>query len=508
MAKRPKHGSFISLEDLESLNNEMFIKSMEISEGIPSRAFTIDLKAYDYLFKDLVSDPDNLLDSTPEVIQALKDLGAAMREDTDTLDGNSEIPAAYTYLGQFIDHDITLEAASREIENGAFNTSFFSPIPPLDLRHKLKNTRSGSFDLDSVYDGKAPRQNGRFKLGNVFPHARRPPNKIDANDLPRKADTSKAAEIGDARNDENLVIAQLHLAILKFHNAVMRKLGADFSTAEKIVRQHYQWIVLHDFLKRICDANIVNQILGEGNKIYDPSEDNFFMPVEFSAAAYRYGHSMVRARYNFNLNHLDASIVHLFRFTRSSGDMVGLPGLPHNWIIEWENFLPFETNIHNRARRINTQLTVALQHLTGPGTDGIFQFLAKRNLLRGYLLSLPTGQALARKVLGEEGVLSGNAILNNATEDERAALESAGLHIKTPLWYYILAEASIQNGGLHLGKLGSTIVAETIIGLIRRSADSILQDENWGPRLGAEFNLEQMILFADLGPGQSEVAFQ
>lgn len=514
MSNTPKHGSYISLEELENLNNRIAneITTSSAFENLkPIVKNAINLNAYNYFFPDLVADPQNRLDSTVEVIKGLKDLGTAMK-DTETASDDSGIPAAFTYFGQFIDHDITLEAASDIIANVNFELPFFDPIPPADLKDKLKNTRSGSFDLDSLYTN-APKDNGKLRIGNVslVPVGQRPPNKIDGNDLPRKDDPKRTAEIGDPRNDENTIIAQLHVAFLKFHNAVMAKQGVDFLTAEKIVRQHYQWIVIHDFLKRICDPAIVNEILTNGNKIYNPTDENFFMPVEFSAAAYRFGHSMVRTNYNFNLffnlnpeppTLVPASLDLLFRFTGLSGDMNGEPTLPQNWIIEWENLLPFQTGKHSKARKIDTKLTVALQRL--PGGVGVFQFLAKRNLLRGYLLSLPTGQALARRLLNEAEVLTPEQVLNNASAEERAALESAGLHIKTPLWYYVLAEAAIQTNGQHLGKLGSIIVAATIIGLIRRSENSILQEKNWQPTLGTDFNLEQLLLFTNLGPGQQE----
>ena len=225
------------------------------------------------------------------------------------------------------------------------------------------------------------------------------------------------------------------------------------------------------------------------------------MPVEFSAAAFRFGHSMVRKRYNFNEGHDDTSLALLFRFAGAKGDLGGMEALPKDWIIEWDRFLPFGNNSYNKARKIDTQLS---SFLHGLGGNGVFQVLAQTNLLRGYLLSLPTGQALARKVLGDEGVLTGEQILENASEAEKAALKSAGLHTRTPLWYYILAEASIQNKGMYLGKLGSTIVAETIIGLIRCSSNSILNEINWKPTLGDSFNLQELIRFIELGPGQAE----
>jgi hypothetical protein len=504
MSGHPKHGSFIRLADPESVNNNRPVREMVGLAATATEALVTNLKAYDYLFKDLVADPDNLLDPTSNVIKALKNLGAAMKENADSPEDNSGIPSAYTYLGQFIDHDITREAATDDIADAAFNTDFFAPIRPQELRIKLNNARSGFLDLDSMYD--VPNElleNGRFKIGLAALGVRLP-NKIDANDLPRKADEPYMAEIGDTRNDDNTIIAQLHVAMLKFHNAVMKKQHVGFAAAQKTVRQHYQWIVIHDFLKRICDVEIVNKILEEGNRIYNPTLENFFMPVEFSAAAYRFGHSMARKVYDYNQAQGPIDFVHLFRFTASSGDLGRQKTLQRDWIIEWEHFLPFDTNRHNKARKIDTRLSATLLQLPGQNIE-IFQFLAKRNLLRGYLLNLPTGQALARKILGDEGVLSGEQILDNATAPERAALESANLHIKTPLWYYILVEASIQTGGHRLGKLGSTIVAETIIGLIRLSTDSILKEDNWEPTIDAGFNLEKLIWYANLGPGQQEI---
>jgi hypothetical protein len=504
MNERPTHGSFIRLKDLESLNKAGLSPRLKaLREVIPRRALTMNLNEYDYFFKDLVADPDNLLANDPKVVQALKDLGAAMMEGADTQGDFSGIPSAYTYFGQFIDHDLTLAAASNEIVDADLNENDLKPIPPDKLSSMLKNIRTGTFDLDSVYnEGRVPRESGFLKIGEVSPYgAPKIPGKGVANDLPRKAGSIKA-DIGDPRNDENTIIAQLHVAMLKFHNAVMQQGNSTFEETQESVRKHYQWIVLYDFLPRICAPGIVEQILNDGSKFYHPTDKNLFIPVEFSAAAYRFGHSMVRKTYNFNWGHEDTSLAQLFRFAGEKGDLGGMEALPRDWIIQWDRFLPFGENIYNRAKKIDTRLSYFLHNLRN---TGVFQVLAQTNLLRGYLLSLPTGQAAARKVLGEAGVLSGDEILRNASDDERKALLSANLHTRTPLWYYILAEASIQSNGMHLGKLGSTIVAETIIGLIRHTPASILSQANWTPIPGNGFNLEQLISFVNLAPGQSEI---
>jgi hypothetical protein len=196
--------------------------------------------------------------------------------------------------------------------------------------------------------------------------------------------------------------------------------GNSFRKAKRILRQHYQHIVIHDFLKeQIADKQIVEDTIQNGSRVYDPDDDDFFLPLEFSVAAYRFGHSMVRGGYNFNLNFnfsnepgpngftVRATFDLLFTFTALSGQLGEFDTLPENWIIEWENF--FEGGqFSNPARRIDTKLVDPLQKLrdeTGQqlvdsptDTEGrISASLAVRNLLRGYLLRMPTGQAVAAR---------------------------------------------------------------------------------------------------------------
>src|ERR687893_515469 len=199
----------------------------------------------------------------------------------------------------------------------------------------------------------------------VSPIGGRPPGKDDFNDLPREGRSSdperdRAARIGDARNDENTIIAQLHVAFLRAHNQLVEQ-GQKFGGASRTLRQHYQHIVLHDFLKRIVDPQIVDETIGQ-NRVYDPTNQSF-MPLEFSVAAYRIGHSMVRAAYNFNLNFnlsgdpdaIPATLELLFTFSALSGQLGNFDTLPDNWIIEWENIIGDGPGV-NKARRIDPNL--------------------------------------------------------------------------------------------------------------------------------------------------------
>ena len=267
-----------------------------------------------------------------------------------------------------------------------------------------------------------------------------------------------------------------------------------------MLRQHYQHIVIHDFLKRIADPAIVEDILTKGPKAFNPDDAHFFMPLEFSVAAYRFGHSMIRAVYDFDLNFRPASLDLLFTFTALSGGIGGFDTLPENWIIEWENFLdvgrPFA-----RTHSFDTLLVEPLAQLpgiTGATLPGRMARLAVRNLLRGYLLRLPTGQAAAA-ALGLTP-LTGQQLSDAAgNPNQRTALHAGGFEDRTPLWYYILAEAA-HGGGNRLGPLGSIIVADVLIGLVRRSEDSILNYPNWAPSLPASqpgtFTLTDLLAFA------------
>lgn len=495
----------------------------------------VDLRRFDYLLPELQQDPDNLLPVSRQTRDALRDLGRAMADDgTDDPAGDARISAAYTYFGQFVDHDITLEASSAP--GSRLTAPNLEPLPLHRILEDTQNIRTGVLELDSVYGLPAEKDRddpGRMRIGKVtdlgqqpIPFSR-PPGKANANDLPREKRSvdvahDRAALIGDPRNDENTIIAQLHVAFLHAHNKIAEETDPPnrFRKAKTRLRRHYQHIVLHDFLKRIANHQIVNDTIENGNRVYDPAEDEFFMPLEFSVAAFRFGHSMVRSAYDFNVNFntsggpgtIPATFDLLFTFTALSGELGDFATLPENWIIEWENFFdPEGGRPRSRARRIDTQLVEPLQHLrivTGQEEGGLAASLAARNLLRGYLLRMPTGQAVAR-ALGqifdstrEIPVLTEQQIRDAAAnQDQIQALEAGGFLARTPLWYYILAEAAALGEGRHLGPVGSTLVAEVLVGLVRRSPDSILDPETaWEPDLPSnepgKFRLPDLLRFA------------
>jgi hypothetical protein len=333
-----------------------------------------------------------------------------------------------------------------------------------------------------------------------------------ARDLPRGADGS--AVIGDARKDENLIIAQLHIAFLRFHNATVawvRKNEADtyaddqavFTRAQQLVRWHYQWIVVNDFLPTIALPGVVDQVVVEGNALFEKRDGEVYMPLEFSVAAYRFGHSMVRGAYDYNRNFgrpgnviPSAPFNLLFTFTGRGGFTGATDGLPFNWVIEWDRFVERDPRFPDHfSRKIDTNLAPPLftmaNEVKGLGDStpeeirihDILEMLAVRNLLRGYQLSLPTGQAVAQ-VLGLSP-LSATELQVDNSDAINTALRNGGFLERTPLWYYVLKEAEVRAGGNSLGELGSRIVVETIVGQVRNDPDSYLaQSPGWTPEQG------------------------
>jgi hypothetical protein len=410
----------------------------------------------------------------------LIDLGAAggpMVETTGTGQDNPDLPAGFTYLGQFIDHDITFDPTS----------SFGRQHDPDGLR----NFRTPRFDLDCLY-GSGPKASPylydarsplKFLLGK---------NQADELDLPRN--TQQVALIGDPRNDENIVVSQLHAGFLSFHNAVVTHLSAKrehrerhalpgeplFDTAQRLVRWHYQWAVLHDFLPRIVGQGAVDARVTKGSDgrftialdHYQPEEEAF-IPVEFAVAAYRFGLSMIRPRYNLN------EIIVANIFGKPGDDPLSHLGggrrLPIAWQADWEFFFKLPRRPAPQAsRKINGKLARQLFALPGTVVASArpeLHSLAVRNFLRGKALGLPSGQAVATAI--------GATPLTNA----QIGLSGAGWGGQAPLWFYILKEAARPpRNGKRLGPVGGTIVAEVLLGLLKEDSTSFVNAETpWKP---------------------------
>lgn len=481
---------------------------------------------FDYLCPDSAQRIPS--DDSAIVITALDAMGAAMVDETtyETDHGDANFPPIYTYWGQFIDHDITSSGDRSPVGDGFdVRPDDFTPISPKHVSQQLANLRARALHLDGVYGG-GPTGNPslycpgdtNYHCCNIRPGAfltgmndatagtTAPSNKSDlCQDLPRAPDGSGQAVIGDGRNDDNLIIAQFHLAIMRFHNAALDRLG-DFEKARDATRLHYQWLVVNDYLKTIADPQIVDAVLHAGLSRYKFAGG--FMPVEFSAAAFRFGHATIRSSYDFNENFgrggrlgNTASFDQLFEFSGRSRNADGKPlgghkRLPESWIADWSRLADRGQRFDDgqperRSRKIDTHLAEPLSRLNTDGPDAtsdktraMMSHLAQRDLRRGYLLSVPTGQAMA--ALAELSPLSASQLLDGTENGLRPALQDALLRnnelllTHTPLWFYVLKEAEILGGGNHLGPVGSHIVVETIVGALRSNDDSFIC-RDWSP---------------------------
>src|SRR5882724_7790817 len=399
----------------------------------------------------------------------------------------SGIPGLYTYLDQFVDHDLTFDpASSLERQNDPDG---------------LVDYRTPRFDLDNVY-GRGPddqpylyREDGlRMLQGDKLTGNADDPN---ARGVPRiAAENQEAARavIGDPRNDENVIVSQLQASMLRFHNRVVTVLGSnDFEEVQRIVRWHYQWVVLHDFLPTILGLETWQQIMGQvkpgdGNikpqlKFYH-AEKEAFMPIEFSVAAYRFGHSMIRPIYRLN-----QSIDRLPIFAKKGESLVGFRKFPSNWAIDWRLFFDSGNNPPalgstrvQPAYKPDTSLVNPLKAL--PASVAAHpSSLPERNLLRGWRMQLPSGQAVAMAMglapIEDDKLKVGKANEDDAPTNRTITDVSPRFAGNAPLWYYVLAEAQQQfkknETPIHLGPVGGRIVGEVFLGLMLKDSHSFLR---------------------------------
>ena len=449
--------------------------------------------------------------ASTELVTAMSEMITVVAPDHD-----GEIPAGHTYLGQFVDHDLTMDKTQAALGSDV-------------TVDRLIQGRSPALDLDSLY-GRGPTDDPQFyaaglhlKMGRTAALQDFLPA-FDGHDLPRDPQQATAL-IPDARNDENLVVAQTHLAFIRFHNRVVDTIAPGpaptmFETAREQVVKHYQWMLRTDYLPRIVDPGIVEDVFTNGRTLFEVSVapgDAPTMPIEFSVAAFRLGHSMVRDSYNWNrfFDNGGGILSLLFLFSGTSGFLSGTNPLPSNWIADFRRLYDFAeagrpdlvvpAGKFNHARDIDTQLTDPLATLP-PGSFGppdaqvppIHANLAFRNLARGNMVKLASGQQMAAlagvTALTEDEIVAGDGGVDftGLASDLRSELVS-----KTPLWTYILREAELNNG--RLTGVGGRIVAEVFHRAMEGSTYSIVREPHWRPNLGPDpltFRMVDLLLFA------------
>ncbi len=495
----------------------------------------------------MTADPERASDDPQNPLFLLPSATAETEIDGEE---NTGIAAGYTYFGQFVDHDMTFDPASllQKRNDPSALVDFRTPALDLDCLYGR-----GPADQPYMYepDGR------RFRLGR--PLSQGFEQLPSSRDLPRFAgnapddDRPARALIGDKRNDENVIVSQLQGVFLRFHNRLAEQhKDLPFEEIQKLVRWHYQWAVANDYLPTIVGKATMQKVwpqwteAGAGGtrptlKYFDVEAGDGYIPIEFSAAAYRYGHSMVRPIYRLNTHlhggkdpreatgkeidpqHVDGRFF-IFAGVQARG-LNGFDAFPKEWAIDWSLFFDINGSAGKTGKarlqpayKIDSSLVNPLGFLpefSDPpfvaGGDLIVRTLqpketdptnpsnlAVRNLWRGNSMDLPSGQTIAAAI-GEEPLPPSKLFVGKAQRDdahqpddkELAKIAEGRFVTNSPLWYYVLAEANAQwrqdSEGMadkdanavpvRLGPVGGRIVAETILGLLVAGENSYLRLE-------------------------------
>jgi hypothetical protein len=509
-----------------------------------SRRFVIREDRFGRLFPEL---PPFFGENGPRLQAALRDIGqpGGMLDARDELgDGgeaaamalivnpalslnNPDNPAqtaGSTFVGQFIDHDLTFDLTSR--------------LAVVTEPTESPNERDPRFDLDSVYGG------GPLKDPDLYvpvPRGSRSrPTKLRIEsgglfeDVPRNGDGSGI--IADPRNDENMMISGLQASFILFHNHAVdvvrdqdHHLSSDevFEQARQLTTWHYQWMVVHEFLPLFIGQAATDEILNHGRWFYRPRVP--FIPVEFQGAAYRFGHTLVRPSYRANLGGDDDGSPFFGMVFDPSGegqtDPADLRGgaRARRRFIGWQTFFDFgpaftdapgnPTPAVRPNKLIDTAISTPLFHLPlgaiAGSVPGDIVALPQRNLLRSITWALPSGQRIARHI--------GEPVLTGDNDPVLAQLRgyNLGLDQSTPLWLYVLREGVVLGeGGRQLGPVGGRIVGEVFIGLLELDQGSYLNAERkWRPtlpdrngRVTGNFKMIDFLTVAGVAPDQRGAA--
>jgi hypothetical protein len=448
-----------------------------------ARAVRAEPKGY---YSRLFPKPTNPLTRHDE--EKLIELGSAMRYGVER-EGTLTPRVGYTYFSQFIGHDLTHDPTP-------LAGPYFAP-------EQTPNFRTSFFDLDHVYaggPGKSPylyegeTGSETFKIGATAPGGY-------LRDLPIEHGRALIGDLEDTRNLDNLILRQLHVLFLKFHNEAIRQLESNptlaaatasleaktlFERARLLVCWHYQWIIRHDFLPRILHIDLWNH---QQDRTSGKPGSNFSVPIEFSLAAFRFGHSMVRNAYRLNCRQKRVVIGELMALGQQASP------IPDDYLIEWGTFfdgLP-TSGPQASSAYIDTSLSQAM-HGLAPATIRLSNRLESpdpsnlpvRTLLRGARAQLPSGQEVADLLLAKGKIRSNDRLtISQLTEDScdqsGRVLRKSGLAPNSPLFYYLLKEAELKAEGLTLGPVGSYIVSEVVQGALETDPDSYLSTvgRNW-----------------------------
>jgi hypothetical protein len=361
----------------------------------------------------------------------------------------------WPFFGQFIAHDITADR---------------SPLGHRSDPDQIRNFRTPRANLEGVY--------GAGPVGSPYLYRKDDPAKLllgpGGHDVPRNQEG--IALVGDPRNDVHLFVSQLQVAFIAMHNRLVDRLRADgepeadvFEQARRAATWHYQHVIVREFIPGVIGAELAATLLDGTDRIY-PGADRAYIPLEFADAAYRYGHSQVRQRYQVNSDFGPCPVF---------PDLIGFGPVAPDHKVEW----PLHVDVPSRppaqrAKKIDGRLASSLISLptviSGEEQGTTYASLANRDLQRGQAVGLPSGETVARALGGEP------------LSAEQIGLARLGWREETPLWLYVLKEAEALRDGQRLGPVGGRIVGEVLLGIIEADPESFLAvDPGWRPSLPA-----------------------
>lgn len=462
---------------------------------------------------------------TEQDLSNLAQLALDMQSAPDTIDAgpdaeeNVYMPAGYTYLSQFVDHDLTFDTTSTFDGSSGFT-----------------NLRTPRFDLDCVY-GAGPSAHPYMYLKDGVRLVQGTDLGGGRFDLPR-APASGRAIIGDPRNDENSIVNQIQAGFIEFHNQVAARLArttllngkALFERARQEVRWTYQRVLVDDLLRRLVRADVIEafdaarspnaQGLSTNAAAYglypDSGDVRQLIPIEFAGAAYRFGHSMVRNGYFLQ----DGVSVRIF--DKFEDSLLGFEPLAQRHVIrQWERFFPNsaleddvtvfspgKAPVRNDsaddepgkprlqfAYKIDPSVVDPLANLPQAVASDPPPSLIVRNLWRGAAFQLPSGQRVA-KALNVQRLSTDQLVVRKQIRDDPKVFAFERIDARwddaTPLWFYVLAEAQAplvakfgigneitedmlkgpDGCGVQMGPVGGRILLEVFNGLLDSDAES------------------------------------
>ena len=269
------------------------------------------------------------------------------------------IDAGYTYFGQFVAHELVSDS------------------------HPGGRVTTARLELDSLYGSEETaaswlNEAGRFE---IHPNLRDGPD-----DLPR---LEGIARIPDRRNDDTVILAQLHVFWQHVHNYVVdNELAHDSQDARRLVALAFQLLLVEDYLRLVLDPRVFDAYFRSPGRWLGQSPSA--VPKEFALAAFRFGHSMVRPFYESSpATPSDIPLGELFR--------AGQP-LDQRFKIDWRNFFgwPVPHNAVQDAMAIGPNVTAAMTKVP-VRHRGVTVNIIEANLRAGEAAALTPGHALAQQ---------------------------------------------------------------------------------------------------------------